>query len=287
MSDENTTLLEGDGSALPAVSDTDTAKPAKAPKSDAEAAQIEVETGGDEADKEAEAKAKAEADGKRNRTRDYIARINRERAELAQKVAELEARSQPAKPAAQNTQDASEPTLEAYDYNVAAFQKAHSEWAVERALKQRDEQTQQAESRKHQTEITATYNQKVADFADEHPDFPEIVGSIPYPLASEAQAAIMAHERGPEIAYFLGNNDDEAFALASIQPHLAAAAVERLAKRLTAAPATPATPPKPKPVSQAPAPVPTVSGRSPAEVPPEKLTDDEWYRRESAKRRAK
>ena len=66
-----------------------------------------------------------------------------------------------------------------------------------------------------------------------------------------------------------------------------AAAVERLASRLTAAPQAPQTPTNPinpKPVSKAPAPAPTVSGRSPTEVPPEKLTDDEWFKREHAKR---
>lgn len=286
MSDESTTLLEGDGGLLPTVSDTETSKSAKAPKSDAEAALVESEEAGSDGEKEAEAKAKAADDGKKNRTRDYISRINRERAEMAHELSELRAKHQPQARAAATTNDSGEPTLESHDYDVSAFQKAHSEWAVERALSQRDEQTKQAESSKRQTEITATYNQSVADFADTHPDFPEVVGSIPYPMAAATEAAIMAHEKGPEIAYYLGNNDDEAFALASIQPHLAAAAVERLAKRLTATQEAPTPKPIPKPVSQTPAPVSTVSGRSPTEIPAEKMTDDEWYKREAAKRRA-
>jgi hypothetical protein len=100
---------------------------------------------------------------------------------------------------------------------------------------------------------------------------------------------------GPEIAYHLGNNDDDAFQLASIQPHLAAAAVDRLAKRLLAAHeapgiAAPAAPiPTPSriapPVSKAPAPLPSVGGRSPVATPPEKMTDDQWYAQDREKRR--
>lgn len=283
MSDENNTFAEGDGSVLPAASDT---KPT--PKSDAEAAQIEGgQTDTSDVDKEAAeaaAKAKTVEDGRKNRTREYIAKINRERAELAAEVATLKAAQKPATSA--TPVNDGRPTLEQHNFDNDAYLEALADWKVEQRLKAREESTKQAADARTQQETIDAYNTKVVEFADAHPDFQEVVGSIPYPLSDALQAAIMTHPKGPEIAYHLGNNDDDAFALASIQPALAAAAVERLAKRLTAAPATPETKPI-KPVSQAPAPVTTVSGRSPAEVPPEKLTDDEWYRRESAKRRAK
>lgn len=284
MSDENNTQLGG-GEALPAAA-PEVSKPA--PRNDAEAAAQEAEAKAAVVEPAPTPDPEKE---KKNRTRDYIDRINRERADLARKVAELEART--AQPTPQQRQVSAqpadgEPTLEAHDFDVAKFQRAHSAWAVEQALKQRDEDTQKAESTRKQQEIFTTYESRIVEFAEDHPDFSEVVGSIKYPLAQELQAAIMAHDKGPQIAYHLGTNDDDAFALASIQPHLAAAAVERLASRLTAAPTpapTPAAPPipapvAPKPISQAPAPTPTVSGRSPTDTPPEKLTDDQWYARE-------
>ena len=288
MSDDNNTPLEGGGEAVPAAEVTTT----KVPKNDAEAAAQEAKPEGEDAAKKAADEA-AKAEHKRNRTREYIANINRDRAEkdqrLAEKdqrIAELEARvDKPTAAAAQHGDG--KPTLEQYNFDQDAYLEALADWKVEQHLKAREESTKQAASAKTQQETVVAYNAAAAEFADDHPDFPEVVGSIKYPLSDALQAAIMAHPKGPEIAYHLGTNDDDAFALASIQPALAAAAVERLASRLTAAPQAPQTPTNPinpKPVSKAPAPAPTVSGRSPTEVPPEKLTDDEWFKREHAKR---
>lgn len=275
MSDD-TTLPEGAGAVLPA----DTATVAKAPTSDAQAAQ-QPEPKAEEAPKVEEA-PKTEDDPearKKNRTKEYISRINRENAELRQRMADFEARQTPTKAAAQHN-DA--PTLEQHNFDIEQYQRA----LIEHTLASREAQAKQAESTRQQAEIIASYNDKLADFADEHPDFQEVVGSIAYPLNDQVQAAIMAHPQGPQIAYHLGTHDDDAFQLAAIQPHLADAAIKRLASRMTAAPQAPHTP-TPKPLTQAPAPTPTVSGRSPTETPAEKLTDDEWYRREAKRRAAK
>jgi len=98
----------------------------------------------------------------------------------------------------------------------------------------------------------------------------------------------MRHPNGPLIAYHLGTNDDDLFSVASVQPQLAAAAVDRLAKRLAAAqtaPNTVAAPLTPKPITRAPAPPPTLTGRSPSDTPSEKLTDEGWLSRERDKAR--
>lgn len=285
MSDDNNTLLEGGGEAVPAADVTTT----KVPKNDAEAAALEAKPEGAKPEGDAEAKkAEEAAERKKNRTRDYITRLNRERAELAAEVAALKSAQSAPKPASHATPAEGRPTLEQFNFDNEAFQEALTDWKVEQKFKAREESTKQAESAKTQQETVVAYNAAAAEFADDHPDFPEVVGSIQYPLSDALQAAIMAHPKGPEIAYHLGTNDDDAFALASIQPALAAAAVERLASRLTAAPQAPQVPQPPitpRPVSKAPAPAPTVSGRSPTEIPPEKLTDDAWYARDVERRR--
>lgn len=267
-----------------------------APKNDAEAAaQDALKATKPPASEPAKPDPEAEkAQQQKNRTREYIARINRENAELRRQIAERAAQAQPAAPAAKG--DDAEPKLEDFDFDLAAFNRAHVNWAVKQSQKQHETQSKTQAEQARNAEILATYNTKVAEFAEEHPDFFEAVGSIEYPLSQELQVAIMSHELGPQIAYHLANNDDDAFQLASVQPVMAAKAVERLAKRLTAAPtaAAPAAPAQPTPPvapvatkqpTQAPAPPPTLGGRAPVEPSPEKMTDDDWYRRDVERRR--
>lgn len=286
MTDEST-LPQGGSTPLPEATN---AAPTP-PRNDAEAALQENVTQTETAEQKA---AREEGERKKNRTREYIDRINRERAELAAENARLKAGNGNNQGTSKAAGGEKEPTLEDFDWDVAAFNKAHAKWSVDQALSEREQSSKQAEDTRKQQELLTAYNQRAATFADEHPDFVETVGSIPYQLSNEVQAAIMAHERGPEIAYHLGNNDDDAFSLSNVLPHVAAAAVDRLAKRITAAPQKPenqgtpnqlATPAKP--VTKAPQPAATVSGRSPTDTPPEKLTDEQWYERQRAKRRNK
>lgn len=308
MNDETNTQ-QGAGAAAPAEQQGNAqqaANTAPAPRNDAEAQQ-----------QEAAAKAKQEAANqeqeqakKPNRTREYIDKINRDNAEMRRRLAQLEAGQQPSQQQPNNSgagaartahQGDAEPTLEDHDFDVEAYTRAHSAWAVRHELQKQQTQQTAAAAAAQREERWTTYTTRATEFADANPDFFEVVGLIAHPLSNEVQDAIAAHAKGPEIAYHLGNNDDDAFELASIQPHLAAAAVERLAKRLSAAPAKPEANQSPqqnnlaaasalaasqtKPISQAPPPAPTVGGRSPADVPQEKLTDDDWYKRDVERRR--
>lgn len=277
---EETTLTQGGSEAVAAIPEV------KIPKSDAEASLSEapkVETTAKPEDEESEKR--------KNRTAAYIERIKRERNEA---IAELTRSRQPTQPstATKGADSDKEPTPEDFEWDLVAFNKAHAKWAVASEFKRHEETNKREESQRKQVEVATSYNDRIADFAADHPDFHEVVSTIPYQLGDEIQAAIMAHAKGPEIAYHLGINDDDAFQLASIQPQLATAAVERIAKRISGAPKAEETtqtaaPPvaAPKPVSQAPAPVRTVSGRAPAETPQEKLTDDQWYAKDRESRR--
>lgn len=291
MSTETTTADSGAGAPAPAAT----------PTNDAQATQIEQQQAAApdpakaEADKQAE-EARAGEERKKNRTKAYIDRINGENAELRRWKAEQEARTQTSQPP-RTTQQPSQaqaehgPQLEDFNFDLAAWQNARDAWVIEQAG-QRITQTQKKaeELRKHQ-ETAASYQERVDAFTDTHPDFVEVVGSIdPKFLTRELQAAIMAHERGAEIAYHIATDEDALFNLASIRPELQAAAVDRLASRLGSATAAAATPPAAppaapqKPLTQAPPPAPKVGGRAVTETPPEKLTDDDWYQRDRAKR---
>lgn len=260
---------------LPRVEETQVV--ATPPRNDAEAIAQEA------AAKEAEAKAAAEKEKtpeqppKRNRTGEYINRLQSRVRELESDLAAVKAKTPEQRPA---------PTLEQSNFDPAAHQRATAEWAASQALDTYKFQQHQETATRRLQEVTETYNGKVAQFAASHPDFADKVMAIPYQPSEAVQLAIMTHDNGPEIAYALANDDDLAFQLASIQPHLAAAAVDRIASRLAAAPqALPNTPAQPasqaaaRPVSKAPPPVATVSGKSPTETPPEKLTDQQWWER--------
>lgn len=254
----------------PRSTETPAAAPAApVPRNDAEAAAQ------DAAQKTAQPEAKPDAPPKRNRTGEYIHRLQSRVDDLTRQL-DAQRNPKPAQPATPA------PTLEQANFDQTEYANARAKWEADNAVEQYKHQQQQESARHQLQEISDGYNTRITDFAAVHPDFAEKVAAIPYVPGDAVQLAIMTHERGPEIAYAIANDDDLAFQLASIQPHLAAAAVERIAARLTA---TPQAPPSSiqsviaRPVSKAPAPVQTVSGRTASETPPEKLTDDQWWAR--------
>lgn len=289
MTDETDTPQGGAGEAVPAAAEPVNQPPAKS-DAEEEARKAEADAKAGEPDKDDGKKKDPEGgkpDRKRNRTREYIERINRENAELRTKMAELESRlPKPEEPKPPNPED--------FYNDPAAYQDRLLEHRMAEARKQWEKEQQQQAELRQQQEITQSYAQRAAAFAEQHDDFVEAVGSMDSRLlTNELQAAIMAQENGPEVAYHLANNDDELWQIATLRPELVPMAVDRLSSRLKAAPeagnapvpSTPAPVPEPKPISQTPAPAPRVGGRSPTEVPPEKMTDEEWYRRDRERRR--
>jgi len=77
-------------------------------------------------------------------------------------------------------------------------------------------------------------------------------------------------ERGPEIAYHLGQNPRLAREIARLSPLQAARELGRIEAKLAERPKAPA-------VSKAPPPAPTLAATEPAvEKDPEKMSDKEW-----------
>lgn len=272
MTDETSTLEQGGGEVLPQHE----------PRSDAEADLIAKQQPEKQPESEAQQKEEAEQ-RRRNKTREYIERLQqdaRRAADLERKIQELESRL-PKAP------EPKEPALEDFDFDTAAYARAVARWELQQAQQQQTQaEAAQAQQRNQQETITA-YQQRAAAFAETVEDFLPVVTSIPRELMPpELEAALLAHERGPELAYKLALDEDALFNLAGLRPELMARAVERYASRMSAAPAAPAQPAEPpalaqaptKPITQAPQPAPRVSGRAPASVPSDKLTDEEWER---------
>ncbi len=273
MTDETNTLEQGGGEALP----QDNPKPAY----------VDDVTDAQPARPEAAAEPPKDDGKKRNRTREYIQGLQKRAGEVETLRAELEQlKSRFKEP------EKKEPKPEDFDFDPHAYARAVSKWdrEQERATEQENESKRAKAQR--QSEAVAAYQQRAAEFADDHEDFFEVVSSIPPELLPpELQTAIMQHPKGAEIAYQLAQNEDELFNFAAMRPEALTRAVERYALRMSEAPkGEPVLPEVPalaqapqKPITQAPAPAPRVGGRAVAETPPDKQTDDEWYRSQRAK----
>lgn len=265
-----------------------------APRNDAEAEQQEAAKQAEQDAKADKTKLTEDEEGKkRNRTKQYIERLQgdngtlrAENEKLLKRLEAIESRLSSNEPRAPSPDD--------FYNDPIAYTQAQAKHAAQQARAEWERQQEELAKRQSELQTWNVYAQRAQAFAAENPDFQEVVGAMRIPLSPELQAAIAAHESGPAIAYHVGLNEQDAFTLAMTPAHLVPFAVEQIASRLKAAPDSAiAPPPSPaaapaepqKPISQAPAPAPRVAGRSPTEIPPEKLTDDEWYRRDVERRR--
>jgi hypothetical protein len=267
------------------VSQDVTEAPAKSDAEEALRAQATPETGAEEVKADDEPKAE-----KPNRTKAYIQRLQQEVADLRRIANERLATPDTS---AQSTRTApapsdGEPTLADHDYDLESYNRAHARWVVREELKTERQNAEAATAQKAQQDALTSYQERVWAFEESHPDYLEAVDGFfnEYQPGPEVQMAVIRHERGPEIAYYIANNDDEAFAIANTLPRNAEAAIARLVKRMDATQQAPIPTAQPvRAISQAPAPTPRVGGRSVVQPPPEKMTDDAWYKAEKERLR--
>lgn len=152
-----------------------------------------------------------------------------------------------------------EPTLEQFDFDTGKYMKALYKWEREQERVEESKQKQIEEAQKrHQT-----FKEKEQAFAAAHPDYEDVAKAEHVPINQAMAEAIIESDEAPAIAYYLGQNLEEAHAIAQMSPIAAARAIGRIESKLSAktsvqSPATPA-----KTVTRAPEPVTILSG-SPA-----------------------
>lgn len=148
-----------------------------------------------------------------------------------------------------------EPTLESCDFDQARFQR---EWY---SYQRTQEKKQEAVQKRQQA-----FAEKESAFRAEHPDYDAVVRNPTLPITQQVAEVILDTDDPPAIAYYLGQNPEEAAAIAQMTPHQIGRAIGRIEAKLSAPPASDALrQPEPKTVTKAPAPVTTLSG-SPAVV---------------------
>lgn len=148
------------------------------------------------------------------------------------------------------------PTLEDFDFDQERYLEALADWRIE----ERERAKSQAEKTKAEQQTVqeriATLQSKEAEFAKAHPDY-EGVAKSPHVPITEAMANVMLEnpDTAPAIAYYLGQNLDEAREIAQMAP-LAQARALGLIEAKVSMPAK--APPPPKPVPKTPTVPPTL-----------------------------
>lgn len=178
-----------------------------------------------------------------------IRRAAEARAEADHLKRQIEELKQTSKPAS----DPNEPKLESYS-DIEEYAKAKAEYATRQA-KQKDEAERSSQAqKKFYEDLTASWEEKVEKFEAE--DFETVVGELK--PVNALIVAIMDEDNGPQVAYHLAKNPEEAQRIAGLTPLRQAKEIARLAAKLASEPAKPKTP------SKAPAPIAPVTGTSAA-----------------------
>lgn len=174
-----------------------------------------------------------------------------------------------------------------------AFYSAQDKYADERAtfIAKREIKRQQEELQKTQTENAIAEGQKIARDAylgrvqktqEQYADFKEVAESPDVTVSIPMAHAIVHHEQGPSIQYYLGKNPDEASRISKLDVPSQLVELGVIVATKLAAPTV--NEPKPKPVSAAPKPISqTKVTESVAVKDPSNMSMDEyaaWRKRE-------
>lgn len=253
------------------------------PVVDTENAELEAETTDDEVvedtatSDEDDAEPEKEKPKRRSRAEERIHELTRKNyeaqrlAEAAQRqAAELQEyiRQQQTQP-----QQTEMPRLADFDHDETLYQQAMQSWNQQQwENHQRQQQAaMQAQAQQAQAMQEEQIRQaKIAEGTQKYPDFAVKISQLP-PLREvnpAAYQAIMESDATVDVAYYLTENQDVVYNLASMSPVKAIREIARIEQLVTAkAPATTKVAPKP------PA---RVKGNSEAVKDPNKMSTDEW-----------
>lgn len=187
--------------------------------------------------------------------------------------------AQKAEPAKETA--AGPPTLEQYGYDEAKYQLAVADYVRAEARREALTAIQQLEGHKAQAERAKSWQQREAEFAAKQADYREVAYDPTVPISATMAECIAESDMGPQVAYYLAKNKDEAARIAGLSERAAAREIGRIEARISAKPISP-------PVSKAPPPPPkieaadaTVSVR-PDTADSDSLSDAEWAKKRNA-----
>ena len=168
------------------------------------------------------------------------------------------------------------------------YEAAQEKFIIDAAAWQVQENNRKEADRKKAVEVTEKWVGKVAEASKKIADFDRVVGNPALTFPPIAQILIKESDVGPEMAYYLGTHLDEYRRIIALPNHIMAKEIGKLEVKMAAA--TAETPPENRNVvSQAPAPISTVTPTGAVTVDEQELPMEEFVARrnkmEMARRR--
>lgn len=156
-------------------------------------------------------------------------------------------------------------TPEAYDAALSNHNADLVQWAMRQATRAAtaDAEKRAAETKKADTEAAQkkanedaqaaaikAYNDRKAKVIDKYPDYADVAENPDLQITMPMSVAILNAENGPDVAYWLGQNPDQAARIATLTPLQATIEIGRISARLEASdkPAERKAPPPHKPL---------------------------------------
>ena len=155
-------------------------------------------------------------------------------------------REQAAKPAQPAPQPSEALRVDQFE-SPEAYAEALAEQKAHQILTER-------EQRYREMELREAYAEREEAARDKYDDFEQVARNPNLPITVPMAEAILASEIGPEVAYHLGTNPDEAKRISRLSPFLQAKEIGRIEAKLAANPPV-------KKTSTAPAPIAPVTAR--------------------------
>ena len=242
------------------------------PQAELEAVEQTEEEKAEQAKQDAEEQEKAE---KQSRAQKRIQQLAREKAELQRKVAEYEQKQSEPK-----ASDA--PNIEDFD-DYSEYQKAQQEYYVAQAEQRVLAKLEAEKAQQSQVEQQAEFETTISELKDGGVDVDGLMQKAetlpPLPITLD-QFGLSAKDT-LSLAAELLQNDDLYIELSQLNPVQAAVKIGQMIASKQPPNAAPAK------VPTAPPPIKPVSANAPVAKDPSKMSDDEWYRQESQKRKGK
>lgn len=191
-----------------------------------------------------------------------ISRLHREAAEARAERDLLRRQLDEVKPKAP---ESGAPRLEDYK-DIEEYASAKAKFEADRTLKEHTSKQQGEAQRRYAAKLTETWEANVSKVEGKYEDFDEIVGDLQ--PTNPLTVALMEADNGPDIAYHLGKNPQEAKRIASLPPSAQFREIGKLEYKLSQ------EPPKAKTPSKAPAPITPLTGTTPAATGEPSESDD-------------
>lgn len=172
------------------------------------------------------------------------------------------------------------PTVDQYQ-TYEDYLEALSDWKVEQRLVSERAEAEKRQAEEANRRKTQTYIERAESARSKYEDYDHVAHGGHWSPTEEMKESILESDYGPDIAYYLGSNPEEAQRIS----RLSSSAQHRELGKLEARLSMPA--PKPKP-TKAPEPIKPAGVKAKADKDPSEMSDSEfaeWRRKQIAKRR--